>query len=1006
MRTHGTPQIAIRFLRNCLSGIFLLALLCTSLSFGQSIGDFRSRQSGNWTDSNTWEEFTATGWQNTNSEPTSNSGLVTIRSPHNIVGNDREDFDELVIEFGAELVITQVMTILDGPGIDLEVFGNLIINRTLDITGASSALFHGNSYTEIGAQDKIFFGDTSSTTFDAGATILNNGTFQPEGNSVVLLQAGSVLTIGDKINMRNNAILRVSQSTILNQSTFTINNSASTIFDDGGIYIHDMNGGNFPIASGTTWNSGSEARVIGVVNNLPARMDHSFHDFTWNAVGQTTDGDIGGAILGIIGDLSIESTGTGSLTWDGAGSNLTIGGSYLHSGGDFRYSDKGSSTMTVVGDFDVTGGSYTIAESSGNPILTVAGDFTVSSSLTETGTGFGSILLSSSSTQTIDAPATLSGDIDVTVSGTGTAVLADDFFVPGHFLETSGGLNLANFDIEVEGDFSVTSSLSNPAQVLFSGTSASQIQLPAASGTLPELVIDKPASSLALLSDVSISTTSIVRNGTLDVNGQALLIPHGSTLYNLGTVTGNVTIKRDYTQNSDGWRMLATPVSGVVYSNLNASFWTQGAPWANKLGGDANLQSYNFGTQDWDLLSGADAGFAPGLGYILYMYALDELGAPILPATWSVSGSPGSLPAQALSFATSISDSYNLVGNPSTTNLDWNLTHAASTNMEPSYATWDPSVTAGGGTTGYKYYDASSGIGAAGRYVAPFTSFMVAANAAGPQIQFTSSEAAARSSAVHYGKGNGIAPHIRLLLEGEGLAEDETYMSFGSVATDESGLFDVPRLNPLSAQFTTMWSSSNDRRLAFDGRTMSEGREVYDLVIATTMEGIYTLSAASMFEIPENWIIELIDLHTGNRADLRAGDSIQFRTRSSDLVSISNPFHSSRPPRFRLIIEDPDRAGEAGDDLYATSTQAVLAQNYPNPFNPSTTIRFSIPESQKVQLQIFDVLGRHVQTLVNNRMDAGWHEIYFRAENLASGVYLYNLTVGSQSLSKQMLLLK
>ncbi len=1006
MRIHSAPQITIRFLRKCLSGMILLALFYTSLSYGQSIGDFRSRQSGNWNQNSTWEEFTGAGWQNTNKQPKLNSGLVTIRAPHAVVGNTKGTFDEIVIEFGAELRPTQVMKIADGPGIDLEVFGDLILDRLFRITLTSSAFFHGSSYTEIRTGQKIRFEGTTSTVFDAGATILDNGTFQPEDDSVVLLQGGTILTIEDKINMRDNAILTISQSTIINQSTFNVNNSASAVFDDGGLYIHDRNGGNFPIGVRTTWNSGSEARVTGLINNLPGRMDHTFHHFTWNVAAQTADRDLGGVFLGINGDLSIQSTGSGSLTWDGGGSNLTVGGSYVHSGGDFRYSDTGSATMTVVGDFDVTGGSFTIAETSGNPILTVAGDFTVSSSVTETGTGFGSILLSSSSTQTINAPATLSGDIDLTVSGTGTAVLAADFFVPGHFLETSGGLNLANFDIEIEGNFSVASSLSNPAQVLFSGTSASQIQLPGASSTLPELVIDKSASSLTLLSDVSISTTSIVRNGTLDVNGRTLLIPHGSTLYNQGTVTGNVTIQRAYTQNSDGWRMLATPVSGVVYSNLNASFWTQGAPWANKLSGDANLQSYNFGTQYWDLLSGADAGFASGLGYILYMYALDDLGAPILPATWSVTGSPGSLPAQALSFATSISDSYNLIGNPSTTNLDWNLTYAASTNMEPSYATWDPAVTSGGGTTGYKYYDASSGIGAAGRYVAPFTSFMVAANAAVPQIQFTSSEAAARSSAVHYGKGNGIAPHIRLLLEGEGLAEDETYMSFGAVATDESGLFDVPRLNPLSAQFTTMWSTSNNRRLAFDGRTMQDGREVYDLVMATTLDGIYTLSAANIFEIPENWLIEVIDLHSGNRADLKAGDTIQFRTRSSNLVSISNPFDSSRPPRFRLIVEDPDRAGEVPDDLYATSTQAVLAQNYPNPFNPSTSIRFSIPESQKVELQIFDVLGRHVQTLVNNRMDAGWHEIEFRSENLASGVYLYHLTVGSQAFSKRMLLLK
>lgn len=241
MRIHSSPQITIRFLRKCLSGMILLELLCTSLSFAQSVGDFRSRQSGNWNQNNTWEEFTGAGWQNTNQQPKLNSGLVTIRAPHNIVGNKKGTFDELLIEFGAELLTTQVMKISDGPGIDLEVFGDLIVDRVFRILGTSSAFFHGSSYTEIRTGQKIRFEGTSTATFD-GATILDDGTFQSEDDSVVLLQGGTVLTIENKINMRDNAVMTITQSTIINQSTSNVNNSASAVFDDGGLYIHDRNG--------------------------------------------------------------------------------------------------------------------------------------------------------------------------------------------------------------------------------------------------------------------------------------------------------------------------------------------------------------------------------------------------------------------------------------------------------------------------------------------------------------------------------------------------------------------------------------------------------------------------------------------------------------------------------------------------------------------------------------------------------------------------------------------
>jgi len=69
----------------------------------------------------------------------------------------------------------------------------------------------------------------------------------------------------------------------------------------------------------------------------------------------------------------------------------------------------------------------------------------------------------------------------------------------------------------------------------------------------------------------------------------------------------------------------------------------------------------------------------------------------------------------------------------------------------------------------------------------------------------------------------------------------------------------------------------------------------------------------------------------------------------------------------------------------------TLEQNYPNPFNPSTVIRYSLSESATVKLEVFDILGRKVQTLVNIIQQAGWYTFDFNSTNLASGVYLYRL---------------
>ena len=83
-----------------------------------------------------------------------------------------------------------------------------------------------------------------------------------------------------------------------------------------------------------------------------------------------------------------------------------------------------------------------------------------------------------------------------------------------------------------------------------------------------------------------------------------------------------------------------------------------------------------------------------------------------------------------------------------------------------------------------------------------------------------------------------------------------------------------------------------------------------------------------------------------------------------------------------------------------------LNQNYPNPFNPTTTIKYGIPKTGNVTLKIYDLLGREVTTLVNEKKDPGVYYIDFDATNLASGIYLYKIESGDFSAVKKMMLIK
>lgn len=84
----------------------------------------------------------------------------------------------------------------------------------------------------------------------------------------------------------------------------------------------------------------------------------------------------------------------------------------------------------------------------------------------------------------------------------------------------------------------------------------------------------------------------------------------------------------------------------------------------------------------------------------------------------------------------------------------------------------------------------------------------------------------------------------------------------------------------------------------------------------------------------------------------------------------------------------------------------TLMQNYPNPFNPETIIRFHLGRSAAVRLEIFDLTGRLVTMLYEGRLQAGEHQVLFRGDNLASGVYFYRLTADKLRIINRMLLLR
>lgn len=83
-----------------------------------------------------------------------------------------------------------------------------------------------------------------------------------------------------------------------------------------------------------------------------------------------------------------------------------------------------------------------------------------------------------------------------------------------------------------------------------------------------------------------------------------------------------------------------------------------------------------------------------------------------------------------------------------------------------------------------------------------------------------------------------------------------------------------------------------------------------------------------------------------------------------------------------------------------------LMQNYPNPFNAMTVIRYSLPAESDVTIEIYDILGRRIQTLFSGNRPAGSHSVIWDARDLPSGIYLYRIDAGQYSKTIRCLLLK
>lgn len=109
---------------------------------------------------------------------------------------------------------------------------------------------------------------------------------------------------------------------------------------------------------------------------------------------------------------------------------------------------------------------------------------------------------------------------------------------------------------------------------------------------------------------------------------------------------------------------------------------------------------------------------------------------------------------------------------------------------------------------------------------------------------------------------------------------------------------------------------------------------------------------------------------------------------------------------YERVAIKPPTITAIGDEFHSVVDRFELTQNYPNPFNPTTTIKFYLPKTSKVTIDVFNTLGQKVATVVDKKMKSGKNEIVFDASEFASGIYYYRMSAEDFSMTKKMVLMK
>ena len=456
-----------------------------------------------------------------------------------------------------------------------------------------------------------------------------------------------------------------------------------------------------------------------------------------------------------------------------------------------------------------------------------------------------------------------------------------------------------------------------------------------------------------------------------------------------------------------GFRMFSSPVSGSIYGDLLDELWTQGAVGSDNPNSNPNI--WTFGN-NWSAVTDFSSDeVTAGQGFLMYVYAdTDFDGVDDLPVTISIDGAQ----SQSGVSVPSEPSAWNLMGNP------YGLSVGINQMLSDNNGTFNSTVYALDlDNPGYKFHNGLVG-NIENAEIKPFEGFWVQANENGSTFQFTE-QSIRKGSLTNSARTNrdGFSGYAEFTFT-NGNYNSTTYLSFTEEGLINLDPADADRLVPMSLaeHLTSMIYESNKslaiNNLPFDLSTdLSMDMDV--MMLTPTDDNGYATQAQQVdltwdiSNLPEGISLELTNNITGQNINLNEDLSAVISLPSKGDFAISGDFMGTYPAvgqsQFTLSVYGSTFAS-VGDDILPA--RLTLHDAYPNPFNPSTIISFDLINADRVSLEIFDIAGRQVASLLNGYMIPGSHQVNWNPGNLSSGLYLVNLVVGTETFNQKITFIK